>query len=482
MILSASQWLALAPILVLALGIVGLMLLIAITRNHAATAQLTTLGFLIATAATELSSGQVGLTPLLVVDDYSRAVSVLVLLSGALATLLAYGYLEKIREDREEWYLLLLLASLGAVTLGAARHVASFMLGLELLSVSLFGLIAYTGDARRSLEAAIKYLVLSAAGSATLLFGFALVYAATGSMAFGDWPAAILRLDAENLALAAVGAAMVWAGIGFKLSLVPFHLWTADVYEGAPAPVTAFLATVSKGAVAAVVLRYLSAQPLSPTLVEALTVIAVASMLLGNLLALRAENLKRLLAYSSIAHFGYLMVPLIAGGDTAREAVLVYLVGYFVMTLGCFGVLSLLSATHADGEAAQLHDYRGLFWRRPYLTSVMTPMLLALAGIPLTVGFLAKFYVLAAGVDTGAWLLVGAVVLGSAIGLYYYLRVIITMFLPHPETEFDRIELSERTITGGVALAVLFVALFWFGTWPEGLLLRVAEAAAAIRS
>lgn len=481
MVLTISQWLALAPILVLALGIVGLMLLIAITRNHAATAQLTTLGFLLATAATELSSGSIGVTPLLVFDDYTRAVTVLVLLTGALTSLLAYGYLDKLREDREEWYLLLLLASLGAVTLAGARHVASFMLGLELLAVSLFGLIAYIRDSRRAIEAGIKYLVLSAAGSATLLFGFALVYAATGTMAFADLPDAVVRLSGEDLALATVGAGMVWVGIGFKLSLVPFHLWTADVYEGAPAPVTAFLATVSKGAVAAVVLRYLAAQPLTVTLIEALTVIAVATMLIGNLLALLAENLKRLLAYSSIAHFGYLLVPLIVGGETAREAVLVYLVGYFVMTLGCFGVITMLSASHADGEADHLHDYRGLFWRRPYLTSVMTPMLLALAGIPLTVGFLAKFYVLAAGVDTQAWLLVAAVVAGSAIGLYYYLRVIVAMFLPHPETEFDRIELSERTITGGVALAILFVALFWFGSLPAGLLEVLQPAAAALR-
>ena len=481
MILTLSQWLALAPMLALAAGIVGLMLLIAITRNHAATAQLTTLGFLIATAATELSSGAVGVTPLLLVDDWARAVTVLVLLTGALATLLAYGYLEKIGEDREEWYLLLLLASLGAVTLAGARHVASFMLGLELLAVSLFGLIAYTRDSKRSLEAAIKYLVLSAAGSATLLFGFALVYAATGTMAFDALPRSLVSVAGEDLALATIGAGMVWVGVGFKLSLVPFHLWTADVYEGAPAPVTAFLATVSKGAVAAVAMRWLVAQPLAPTLVEALTVIAVATMLLGNLLALLAENLKRLLAYSSIAHFGYLLVPLIVGGETAREAVLVYLVGYFVMTLGCFGVITMLSASHADGEAEHLHDYRGLFWRRPYLTSVMTPMLLALAGIPLTLGFLAKFYVLAAGVDTRAWLLVAAVVLGSAIGLYYYLSVIIAMFLPHPETEFDRVTLSERTVTGGVALALLFAALFGLGTFPAGLLEVLQPAAAALR-
>ena len=468
MILTTTQLLALAPILILAAGIVGLMLLIAATRNHAATAQLTTVCFLVAAASAGLSDGAVPITPLLIADELSRVASVLMLATGALLTLLSFGYMEAVREDREEFYLLLLIAALGAVTLCMAHHVASVMIGLELIAVSLFGLIAYTRAVRRSLEAAFKYLVLSAAASATLLFGFALIYAATGSLDLSEMPAVNSALAGEDLLLSQIGATLVWVGIGFKLSLVPFHLWTADVYEGAPAPVTALLASISKGAVTVVLLRWLAAEPPSALLQQGLCVVAVATILIGNLLALLADNVKRLLAYSSIAHFGYLLVPFLVGGELVQDAVLVYLAAYFIMTLGTFGVLTMLSASVAEGEADHLHDYRGLFWRRPYLTSVMTPMLLALAGIPLTAGFLAKFYVLAAGVDQQAWWLVGAVVLGSAVGLYYYLRLIIVMFLPHPETEFDRVELTERTLTGGVALAVLFLALFWLGALPAG--------------
>lgn len=468
MIFTTTQLLALAPILILAAGIVGLMLLIAVTRNHAATAQLTTFCFLVAAASVGLSDGALPITPLLISDELARVASVLMLGAGALLTLLSFGYMETVREDREEFYLLLLIAALGAVTLCMARHVASFMIGLELMAVSLFGLIAYTRAERRSLEAAFKYLVLSAAASATLLFGFALIYAAGGALSFTEMRAAGTALQGQDLQLSLIGAALVWVGVGFKLSLVPFHLWTADVYEGAPAPVTALLASLSKGAVAVVLLRWLAAEPPGELLTQGLCVVAIATMLIGNLLALLADNVKRLLAYSSIAHFGYLLVPFLVGGELVQDAVLVYLAAYFIMTLGTFGVVIMLSASVAEGEADHLHDYRGLFWRRPYLTSVMTPMLLALAGIPLTAGFLAKFYVLAAGVDQQAWWLVGAVVLGSAIALYYYLRLIIVMFLPHPETEFDRVELTERTLTSGVVLAVLFIALFWLGALPAG--------------
>lgn len=479
MVLSLSQWLALAPMLVLAAGITGLLLLISAVRNHAAVAQLTTLGFLLAAAATQLSAGSVAVTPLLVVDDWARAVQVLVLLAGAATTLLAYGYLERIREPREEWYVLLLIASLGALVLAGARHAASLVLGIELLAVSLFGMIAQQREQRHALEAGFKYLVLSGASSATLLLGLALAYAATGSLQL-DRMLAATPLGPDRM-VAAIGAALVFAGVGFKLSLVPFHQWTPDVYQGAPAPVTGFLATVSKGALVAALARWFAASPPPVALAELLTLVAVASMLLGNLLALLADNFKRLLAYSSIAHFGYLMVPLLAGGATGAEALLYYLVAYFVMTLACFGGIALLSAAHADGETEHLHDLRGLFWRRPYVTSVLTPMLLALAGVPLTAGFLAKFYALAAGVKVRAWLLVAALVLGSAIGLYYYLRAVIVMFLPHPVTEFDRVTIGERTVTAGAALAVLLVALFWFGVLPADLLDGIATAAASLR-
>src|SRR5690606_34258368 len=229
--------------------------------------------------------------------------------------------------------------------------------------------------------------------------------------------------SAEGSLLVEVGTGMMLIGLAFKLSLVPFHLWTPDVYEGAPAPVAAFLATASKVAVFAVLLRLYQVSPAAAGgwLNELLTLIAIASILFGNLLALLQNNLKRLLGYSSIAHFGYLLVALIASKGLAQEAIGVYLATYVLTSLGAFGVITLMSTPYSGRDADALYQYRGLFWRRPYLTAVLTVMMLSLAGIPLTAGFIGKFYVIAAGVQSQLWWLLGALILGSAIGVFYYL-------------------------------------------------------------
>jgi NADH-quinone oxidoreductase subunit N len=206
----------------------------------------------------------------------------------------------------------------------------------------------------------------------------------------------------------------------------------------------------------------------------------VVIILVGNFMALLQNNLKRLLAYSSIAHTGYLIVPYVAAGPIAREAVLLYIAAYCVMTLGTFGIVTLLSTPFEEKDHDHLFDLRGLFWRRPYPAVLLVPMMLSLAGVPLTVGFLAKFYVLAAGVEMRNWILVGGVVLGSAIALYYYLRVIITMFLVHPEKRRPETKFNEFTIASAIALTLLFIMLFWFGTFPQFLLDFITPAVASL--
>jgi NADH-quinone oxidoreductase subunit N len=229
------------------------------------------------------------------------------------------------------------------------------------------------------------------------------------------------------------------------------------------------VATVSKGAVLALTLRYLSAADLwsSRALVLALTVISIASMFAGNLLALLQTRVKRLLAYSSIAHLGYLLVALLAGGDLGSGAVAFYLAAYFATALGAFGVVTVLSGP--DWEADDRDHYQGLFWRRPLLAGVFTVMLLSLAGIPLTVGFFAKFYILAAGVDALLWVLVVALVVSSVIGLCYYLRLIVTMFLPTPDKKSQTDEMPPPWFAG-MALVLLALAVFWFGVYPTWLI------------
>jgi len=341
------------------------------------------------------------------------------------------------------------------------------------LSVSLYGMISYPRNRPLPLEAGVKYLVLAAVSAAFLLFGIALVYFMTGHMDFAGIAADVSRAGPAEHWLFWPGMILIITGLGFKMAVVPFHLWTPDVYQGAPAPVTAFVATVSKGAMFAVLLRYFytaGAQGYEPLWVI-FNIIAVASMFAGNILALLQSNVKRILAYSSIAHLGYVLVAFQAAGAFGAQAVTVYLVVYFVTTLGAFGVVTVLS--HGAQEADSIEDYRGLFWRRPVLAAIFTAMLLSLAGIPVTAGFVGKFYVVAAGAAASLWALLVILVVASGIGLYYYLRIVLAMYdlpaVPGTQPIFHK-------FTGGLALIVLTILLFWFGIFPESLLAAVRHA------
>jgi NADH-quinone oxidoreductase subunit N len=462
--LTALHLFALLPVILVAATALVVMLGIAWRRHHAATAIATAAGLVLALLSLPLVWPLAPLeTPLLVIDGLALFTAGLILISAMACTSLAHAYLEGFSGPREEFYLLLLCAATGGMVLAASRHLATLFLGLELLSMPLYGMLAYTFHERRSLEAGIKYLVSSAAATAFLLFGMALLYAQSG------------RLDLAGLALSfadpgvwsLAGSALIVVGLGFKLSIVPFHLWTPDVYEGGPSPAVLLLTTASKVAVFVVLLRLVLAVPAFQGLGGVLAVLALVSMLAGNLLALAQRNLKRLLGYSSIAHFGYLLVaPALAGG-VALETGLVYLVTYLLATLGAFGVVTLMSAR--GEEAALLHEYRGLFWRRPLLAGVLGICLLSLAGIPLTVGFIGKFYLIALGVEAGRWWLVGGIVLGSVIGLYYYLRVLIVLFLAEPGMP-RHTPAEEGVRHTGVTVGALAILVLLLGVYPSPLI------------
>lgn len=463
----------LLPLLITAGAALLLISAIAIKRNHLLM-YLLTLGSLLAACwgifpASDTMPHTIG--PLFIIDGAGLFSSALILLATLAVTLLSYGYFEQRESRREEYYVLLVLAALGALVLVLSRHFVSLFLGLETLSVSLYGLIAYLRRRERSDEAGIKYLILAAFSSAFLLFGMALLYAQTGSMSFPGIAEAMTSFTHPTPLLLA-GFCMMIVGIGFKLAIVPFHMWTADVYEGAPAPVTAFIATVSKGGMMILLLRFfleLDAYRY-PVLLLMFTVIAIVSMFAGNLLALMQQNVKRMLAYSSIAHLGYLLVAFIASGSSEQglEAVIFYLIAYFITTLGAFGVLTVLSDPVRDAE--RMEDYKGLLWNRPWLALVFTAMLLSLAGIPLTAGFIGKFYVVAAGIADGRWLLVIMLVLNSVIGLYYYLRLIVIMIQPPAGRESGEMLHPAFYIIGSSTLAALTLMLVWFGVYPAYLM------------
>ena len=362
---------------------------------------------------------------------------------------------------------------MGACILVASSHFASFLLGLELLSVSLFALVAYPQFTERPLEAGIKYLILAGLSSGLLLFGMALIYAQLGTMQFAQIGTMLAASDQPLELYGLAGLALILSGVGFKLALVPFHMWTPDVYEGAPAPVTAFIATVSKGAVLALLLRYLLTTEVHQwqAVTPVLSLIAIASILLGNLLALLQDNVKRILAYSSIAQLGYLLVGVMAFGALGVEAVTYFLTAYFITMLGAFGVVTALSKGAPAHDSDALADYAGLLWRRPWLAGVFIAMLLSLAGIPLTMGFIGKFYVLAAGVEAALWLPVVALVIGSTIGLFYYLRIIAIMCSGLNATVEKNMErITSPSLAESVTLATLTLLLIWLGVYPAQLI------------
>lgn len=482
MTLTTSQILALLPLLITAATAIFVMLAISVRRHHWWSATITVVGLNLALLSLlyVLQLGPQQVTPLLVVDGYACFYMALILIATLGCATLAHAYMEGFPGNREEIYLLLILAASGGLVLASSRHLAALFIGIELLSVPVYAMAAYAFREKRSLEAGLKYMVLSAVASAFLLFGMALLYAQSGSLAFAELGSLIANETAQG-PLLFCGVALMLAGLAFKLSLAPFHIWTPDVYEGAPAPVGAFLATASKVAVFAVLLRFLLSAPAtqSTTFYTALAVIAGLSILFGNLLALMQTNLKRLLGYSSIAHLGYVLVIVVAGGEMVAEAVGVYLVTYLVTTLGAFGVVALMSSPYHGHDADNISHYRGLFWRRPYLTAVLTAMMLSLAGIPVTAGFIGKFYVLTVGVDAKLWWLLGMVVLGSAIGLYYYLRVMIVSFLAAPGMQRYDAQLNWGQKSGGIMVLALTAAMFVLGVYPQPILQLIRAASLA---
>ncbi|MCL4561285.1 MAG: NADH-quinone oxidoreductase subunit N [Chloroflexi bacterium] len=476
--MTAADVYAILPLIVLGGASVVVLLGIAVHRSHSLTLILTLTGLVAAFLLLPLVSIEAPrqVTPLLVIDSYSIFFSGLIIAASFIITVLSYSYLSQQRGHREEFYLFLLLATLGSVVLVASTHFASFFLGLEVLSVSLYTLIAYSRK-EYGIEAGVKYLILAGLSSAFLLFGMALVYSELGTMKLAQIPTSLSNPSSGVSQVFVLGGlALIVVGIGFKLALVPFHLWTPDVYQGAPAPVTAFVATISKGAMFALLLRYFTVVNIHnyPSLYLAFVVIAIASMFIGNLLGLLQTKLKRLLAYSSISHLGYLLVAFLASGPLAAVAVAFYLVTYFVTTLGAFGLITIMS--NSDRDAEDPEDYRGLFWRKPWIAGSFTAMLLSLAGVPLTAGFVGKFYLVTAGIGSALWLLVIVLVVTSGIGLYYYLRVVVAMFasLPKGSTIAPAMRISPH-FTGALAVTILVLLLFWLGIYPTPIL-RLIES------
>lgn len=468
-----------APIIAVVLTVLVVMIAITIKRSHMVIGTISVVGLniglfaLLGQMAGIIDSGTLVPTAeqLFVIDNFAQFNMVVILICALACFTLSYAYLADLDDHKEELYLLMLLSTVGALLMVSAQHLASFFMSLEMLSIPLYGMLAYTYMRKRSLESGLKYLVLSATASATLLMGMAFIYAEVGSLAFK--PISMTLVDLFESPLLIVGTAMMMFGIAFKLSAAPFHIWTPDVYEGAPAPVATYLASVTKVAMMALAVRFLIDTSLLalPSVQMLLMVMATLSILVGNLLAVRQTSLKRLLGYSSIAHMGYVLIVIVSIGSAADSISSMYMAIYAFTSIGAFGVVTLMSSPYRlAGEADELTHYQGLFWRRPVLTAVMTIMMLSLAGIPLTAGFITKLFAILAAVQGTNWFLAGMIILGSAIGLFYYLRVMLTLFKrPKQFIEFD-VSKQWGLRTGGIMVIAVTAIIVFFGVLPNSMI------------
>lgn len=406
------------------------------------------------------------------VDSFSFVLFGVILLGSAMTLLLSQGTFRDQRLDASiDFDVLMLLATAGAMVMVASQHLIITFLGIELLSVAVYALCAGARNEKASAESAMKYFILGAFSSAFLLYGILLIYASTASMQLQDIALAVSSSSPKDILL--IGIGLVIFGFGFKVSLIPFHFWTPDVYQGAPTTVSGYMAVVVKVAAFGAFLRLMSTAfgNISGAWTDLLWTLSVITMVLGNLMALRQESLKRMLAYSSIAHAGYVLMGfLVMDASGGGEAAVFYLLAYSLMTLIAFGV-----ALHATAGSENQYDndkieaLRDLGWSNPLLALVMTVSMLSLAGIPPLVGFVGKFYLISAVIKGGYIGLAIIAVLSSLISLYYYLRVVVVMyFLPGTEGKsVVRLDGNELLLSHRVVLAIAALGTIYFGLFSS---------------
>ena len=405
-----------------------------------------------------------------IVDPYARVLKLLTLTGAAAALLMSIDYWRRAGGLRFEFPVLVLLATTGMMMMISANDLISLYVGLELQSLALYVVAAFKRDSARSAEAGLKYFVLGALSSGMLLYGASLVYGFTGSTDFATIAASV-QPSGANLGLI-FGLVFLMAGFAFKISAVPFHMWTPDVYEGAPTPVTAFFAAAPKLAAMALTVRVLiTAFPAVTVQWQQIVVfLSIASMALGSFAAIGQTNIKRLMAYSSIGHMGYALVGLAAGSAEGVQGVIVYLAIYLAMTLGTFACI--LAMRRGGRMVEDIDQLSGLSRTSPTMAFLLAMLLFSLAGIPPLAGFFAKFYVFLAAIHSGLYVLAVIGVLLSVVGAYYYLRIVKIMYFDAPAERFEPMDAPLAAVLG---VSGLFTLLYFVYPAP---LVAVAEAAA----
>jgi NADH-quinone oxidoreductase subunit N len=468
------NWTLAIPEIVLACCGLGIMIFGVLQKESFQICSMLTIAALLLTAVLVVTAAPgLAFNGQLLGDRFSDFVDLLVLISAVMGIIVSLDYNEHNHLRRFEFPVLILFCTVGMMLMASASNLMTLYIGLELQSLAIYVLAAFARDELRSAEAGLKYFVLGSLASGLLLYGISLIYGFSGTMGF-DKLAIALSQSSEVSAGLIVGIVFVVAGLAFKMSAVPFHMWTPDVYEGAPTPVTSFMGTAPKVAAVALLVRAM-VSPFGHLLAQwqqLIVLISIASMLLGSLAAIGQRNIKRLMAYSSIGHMGYVLIGLAAGTAVGIRGVLIYLVTYVFMNAGTF---ACIIAMRRRGRALeQISDLSGLSRTDPGLALALAVFMFSMAGIPPFTGFWGKYFIFAAAVDAGLWPLAVIGVLTSVIGAYYYIRIIKVMYFDDAVEAFDPRPASLSVVAGASAL---FTTLFFLFPAP---LVGAAEAAAKV--
>ena len=407
-----------------------------------------------------------------VIDAFGRLMKLLILIGSGVAVVMSAGYMKAQKIERAEFPVLIVIATLGMLLMVSANDLIALYLGLEMQSLSLYVIAAINRDSVKSTEAGLKYFVLGALSSGMMLYGASLIYGFTGQTTFTGI-ASVVSAGAGPASIGLIfGIVFLIVGLAFKVSAVPFHMWTPDVYEGAPTPVTAFLAAAPKVAAIGLFVRAMVVPfpAVTHDWQQILVFISIASMVLGSFAAIGQRNIKRLMAYSSIGHMGFALVGLAAGTEAGVQGVILYIIIYLAMTLGTFAVI--LSMRRGEGPVENIDDLAGMSRTHPVQAFILAALLFSLAGIPPLAGFFAKFYVFLAAVQSGLYALAVIGVLASVVGAYYYLRLVKIMYFDDPAPSFQPMAAELRVVLG---LSGAFTILYVLVAGPIG---AVAEVAA----
>jgi len=464
------------PEIVLSLAGIIIMLLIPSTQTQQqaklAYVALVGIGIALLAALTEWGASEVAFSGTISHDNFAVFSKILFLFAVGSIIAVSIQYLEENQLLKAEYFSLLLFATVGMCLMASSVNLILTFLALEVLSIATYILAGFQLKQMKSTEAALKYFILGAFSTAFLLYGIAFIYGATGSIQYFEIAATVDQMQTYPLSLL-LGVGLLVVGFGFKVALAPFHVWAPDVYEGSPVPITAHLAVASKAAALIALVRFLYQviPDLGPEWQQILWFSSILTMLIGNIAALTQTNIKRMLAYSSIAHAGYLLVGVVALNDLGSQGVLFYLLAYAFMNLGAFTVVQLIGR---QGEQyVNIQDYVGIGFRYPFLTVSLSIFLLSLAGIPLTAGFTGKLFLFAAAIQSEMYWLVVFAVIASAIGVYYYLRILVYMFMHESETDSGGIHLP---MIARVIIVIMVLGTLYLGVFPGSFLHFASEA------